>query len=92
MPGTGSYSSFSHRANFIYDQSHPKRDRWVKRIAILVSTLFILSALSFGSASDIEVAKNQKDLYCEMVGLHKTDSTLGWPDFKGTYSQQCSGE
>ena len=92
MTGTRSYSSFSHRANFIYDQSHPKRGRWVKRITVGISILVILSALSFGSASDITDIEAQQNFYCEMVEIHKADKSFGWPDYKGIYDQQCSGE
>lgn len=46
--------------------------------------------LGLGLTSDFEEQKSIADNYCEMVEIHKrTGGGAGWPDYKGTYDEQC---
>ena len=38
---------------------------------------------------DAEDEQDQLDHYCEMVKMHKKDSSTGWPDYDGIYREAC---
>jgi hypothetical protein len=43
--------------------------------------------------SDSEESLEAESDYCEMVTLHiDSDGALGWPDYKGIYSNACAGD
>lgn len=57
-------------------------------ICMVVGMAVVLVAvLSFDRGTmDLEAAQ-----YCDMVHLHQQSAgELGWPDYQGTYAQQCT--
>ena len=51
--------------------------------------ILFFSTLAFGFMNDAEEAEKTDDLYCEMVEMHMSDPSTGWPDYKGVYDAQC---
>ncbi len=67
--------------------------RWRKRLgAALVAIAIVAAVLVVGyfdkESQDLEAAQ-----YCEMHALWiESKGDLGWPDFRGTYAQECPHE
>lgn len=53
----------------------------------LLLILFFVLTIAF--MNDAEEAEKADDLYCEMVKMHLSDPSTGWPDYKGVYDAQC---
>jgi hypothetical protein len=53
--------------------------------------LFLAIGTVLAIVCTLEEQEEDRELqrYCEMVTLHNQDVTLGWPDFKGIYEEQC---
>jgi hypothetical protein len=51
--------------------------------------ILFFSALTIVFMNDAEEAEKADDLYCEMVKMHMSDPSAGWPDYKGVYDAQC---
>jgi hypothetical protein len=58
---------------------------------ILCILLMIVTILVVLVAEEYMEDKQELDLYCEMVSIRKrtNDPTLGWPDYKGIYDEEC---
>ena len=54
--------------------------------------LFIVSVFGIVGNMDFNEAQEADKRYCEMVELHKSDSSLGWPDYKNIYDELCECE
>jgi len=57
------------------------------RIFCVVPAWVVLFGVT--GALEEEDEQAQVEYYCEMVKLNKEDPALGWPDFKGVYSEIC---
>lgn len=56
------------------------------KIIIIVLTAFL------AGCDDYQVHADNHKEYCSMVKLFKeSNGNLGWPDYKGSYTQNCEG-
>lgn len=62
----------------------------LKGWAILYSIMFGMLALKACSGPDELEAQQRK--YCGMVALNRADPTVGWPDYNGTFDEECTHE
>ena len=58
-----------------------------KLVFALVASIASLCLLEIESDYDVEL--REQETYCEMVSLHFQDPDIGWPDYKGIYSEVC---
>lgn len=57
----------------------------------LVVAALVLGVLALGGFKDAAEDLEQRQ-YCELVALHKANPDLGWPDFHGTFEQECNAD
>lgn len=62
-----------------------RRERW---IGLGIAALALI-AMGIAGRMDYEDAEKEAAYYCLMVALHNRDAELGWPDYNGTYMDQC---
>ena len=59
----------------------------------IITVITIVGIFLYASMSDSEEALEAESDYCEMVTMHiDSDGELGWPDYKGIYSNVCVGD
>jgi hypothetical protein len=59
----------------------------------IITVITIVGIFLYTSMSDSEESLEAESDYCEMVTLHiNSDGALGWPDYKGIYSNACAGD
>ena len=58
-------------------------------IAVVALVVLVVAALALSGLKDDSLAIEQTQ-YCRMVHMHKSDPSLGWPDFNKTYDQYCT--
>ena len=59
----------------------------------IVTVITIVGVFLYASMSDSEESLEAESDYCEMVAMHiNSDGALGWPDYKGIYSNACAGD
>lgn len=60
----------------------------------LVYLLIALFGVSILAAIITGDGPTEEDLrmaeYCRMVALYRDDPSTGWPDYEGTFAQQCT--
>lgn len=59
-------------------------------VALVVAAL-VAGVLAISGFEDGAQAIEQRQ-YCELVALHKANPDLGWPDFHGTFEQECNAD
>lgn len=57
-------------------------------LAVVAIAALMLSVVPM-AASDEKLEQTQ---YCSMVAAHKRDPSIGWPDFRHTYTTECTGD
>lgn len=55
----------------------------------VIFILALVGAVFFVQYKDQQVQEQTDSLYCVMVDAFKQNPQYGWPDYKGTYSEQC---
>ena len=83
------YHSFNQRAIYLSRQQNPRIKRTRNRILAVIGTICFLAFISVDSRNMKSEMQTEQSLYCDMVALHKTDVSLGWPDFKNIYKKAC---
>jgi hypothetical protein len=59
----------------------------------IITLIVVISIFLYASMSDSEASLEAESDYCEMVTMHiDSDGALGWPDYKGIYSNACIGD
>jgi hypothetical protein len=79
----------SYNRTFARYKSEEKHHKIKKYSFLLAIAIGLVATVAFGKNPEPIEASTQQALYCEMVSLHKQDKSLGWPDFKGNYSEVC---
>lgn len=54
--------------------------------AALAALAFLLIGAALSGPSEEDLQRQQ---YCDMVAMNKQDPETGWPDFHGTFEQEC---
>lgn len=60
-----------------------------QRIIGVALAALALVAMAIVGRMDYEDAEKEAAFYCYMVALHNRDASLGWPDYKDIYMDQC---
>jgi len=58
-------------------------------VVIAATTVVVFAVLSMDDRAQALLETNE---YCKMVWEQKHDPTIGWPDYKHIYSQQCEDD
>ena len=59
----------------------------------IITVIAFVGVFLYASMSDSEESLEAESNYCEMVTLHiDSKGELGWPDYKGIYSNACVGD
>lgn len=63
----------------------------MKNIALIALGALLICII--GDASGPDDLDIQKSNYCDMHRIfQESNGAYGWPDFKGSYSEQCNGK
>lgn len=77
----------------LMDEPSPLPPRWRRRLKAAAVALLVLAAVLVVGYFEKQDLEAQVAQYCQMHTLWiESKGELGWPDFHGTYAQECRHE